>query len=106
MADPGNFRRPRRALCQLMPGPNSSQIGMAIGLLRAGPPGMLAAWVDFSLLSAAAMTAFGYGIGAIGDVSHAGWLRGLKLVAVAVVAQAGHGAHAGTGPRPSHGLRG
>ena len=76
------------ALCQFMPGPASSQTGMAIGLLRAGPLGMLAAWVGFTLPSALAMTLFAYGIGAIGDVSHAGWLRGLKLVAVAVVAQA------------------
>ena len=76
------------ALCQFMPGPASSQTGMGIGLLRAGPLGMLAAWAGFTLPSALAMTAFGYGIGAIGDVSHAGWLRGLKLVAVAVVAQA------------------
>jgi chromate transporter len=76
------------ALCQFMPGPASSQAGMGIGLLRAGPLGMLAAWVGFTLPSALAMTVFGYGIGAIGDVSHAGWLRGLKLVAVAVVAQA------------------
>src|SRR3954447_6881516 len=75
------------ALCQFMPGPASSQTGMAIGLLRAGPLGMLAAWAGFTLPSALTMTAFGYGIGAIGDVSHAGWLRGLKLVAVAVVAQ-------------------
>ena len=76
------------ALCQFMPGPASSQTGMAIGLLRAGPLGMLAAWVGFTLPSAVAMTLFAYGVGAIGDVSHAGWLRGLKLVAVAVVAQA------------------
>jgi chromate transporter len=76
------------ALCQFMPGPASSQTGMAIGLLRAGPLGMLAGWIGFTLPSALAMTMFGYGIGAIGDVSHAGWLRGLKLVAVAVVAQA------------------
>src|SRR5579859_7320813 len=76
------------ALCQFMPGPASSQTGMAIGLLRAGPLGMLAAWLGFTLPSALAMTLFGYGIGAIGDVSHAGWLHGLKLVAVAVVAQA------------------
>jgi chromate transporter len=76
------------ALCQFMPGPASSQTGMAIGLLRAGPLGMLAAWVGFTLPSALVMTLFGYGIGAIGDVAHAGWLRGLKLVAVAVVAQA------------------
>jgi chromate transporter len=76
------------ALCQFMPGPASSQTGMAIGLLRAGPLGMLAAWVGFTLPSALVMTLFGYGIGLVGDVSHAGWLRGLKLVAVAVVAQA------------------
>jgi chromate transporter len=76
------------ALCQFMPGPASSQTGMAIGLLRAGPLGMLAAWVGFTLPSALVMTLFGYGIAAIGDVAHAGWLRGLKLVAVAVVAQA------------------
>ena len=76
------------ALCQFMPGPASSQTGMAIGLLRAGPAGMFAAWAGFTLPSALAMTAFGYGIGAVGNVSNAGWLRGLKLVAVAVVAQA------------------
>jgi chromate transporter len=76
------------ALCQFMPGPASSQTGMAIGLLRAGPLGMLAAWLGFTLPSALVMTLFGYGIAAIGDVAHAGWLRGLKLVAVAVVAQA------------------
>ncbi len=76
------------ALCQFMPGPASSQTGMALGLLRAGPLGMLAGWVGFTLPSAVAMCVIGYGIGVIGDVSHAGWLHGLKLVAVAVVAQA------------------
>src|SRR5208282_1329100 len=76
------------ALCQFMPGPASSQTGMAIGLLRGGPLGMLAAWLGFTLPSAVAMTGFAYGAGAIGDLSHAGWLRGLMVVAVAVVAQA------------------
>jgi chromate transporter len=76
------------ALCQFMPGPASSQAGMAIGLLRGGPLGMLAAWLGFTLPSALAMTAFAYGVGVMGDLSGAGWLRGLKLVAVAVVAQA------------------
>lgn len=76
------------ALCQFMPGPASSQTGMSIGLLRGGPLGMFAAWLAFTLPSALAMTAFAYGVGAVGDLSHAGWLRGLKLVAVAVVAQA------------------
>lgn len=75
-------------LCQFMPGPASSQTGMAIGLIRGGPLGMLAAWAGFTLPSALAMTLFARGVGAIGDLSHAGWLRGLKLVAVAVVAQA------------------
>jgi len=76
------------ALCQFMPGPASSQLGMALGLLRAGPAGMFAAWLGFTLPSAAAMVAFAYGVGALGDVSQAAWLKGLKLVAVAVVAQA------------------
>jgi chromate transporter len=71
-----------------MPGPASSQTGMAIGLLRCGTPGMFAAWFGFTLPSALAMTLFAYGVGAFGDLSQAGWLRGLKLVAVAVVAQA------------------
>ena len=61
---------------------------MSIGLLRAGPLGMLAAWVGFTLPSALAMLAFAYGVEALGDVSNAAWLKGLKLVAVAVVAQA------------------
>ena len=76
------------ALCQFMPGPASSQTGMALGLLRAGPLGMFAAWLGFTLPSALAMTLFAYGVGAVGDLSQAGWLHGLKLVAVAVVAQA------------------
>ena len=76
------------ALCQFMPGPASSQLGMSIGLLRAGPLGMLAAWVGFTLPSALLMVAFAYGVEALGDVGNAAWLKGLKLVAVAVVAQA------------------
>ncbi len=76
------------ALCQFMPGPASSQLGMSIGLLRAGPLGMFAAWVGFTLPSALAMLVFAYGVEALGDVSNAAWLKGLKLVAVAVVAQA------------------
>ncbi len=76
------------ALCQFMPGPASSQTGMAIGLLRGGPLGMIAAWLGFTLPSALLMTGFAYALGAIGDLSDAGWLHGLKLVAVAVVAQA------------------
>ncbi|HLJ04825.1 MAG TPA: chromate transporter, partial [Acetobacteraceae bacterium] len=76
------------ALCQFMPGPASSQLGMSIGLLRAGPLGLFAAWVGFTLPSALLMLAFAYGVAALGDVSNAAWLKGLKLVAVAVVAQA------------------
>jgi chromate transporter len=76
------------ALCQFMPGPASSQLGMSIGLLRAGPLGMFAAWIGFTLPSALLMLAFAYGVEALGDVSNAAWLKGLKLVAVAVVAQA------------------
>ena len=76
------------ALCQFLPGPASSQLGMAIGWRHAGPLGALCAWLGFTLPSAVAMTAFGLGIGRGGDFGHAGWLRGLKLVAVAVVAQA------------------
>ena len=76
------------ALCQFLPGPASSQLGFSIGLLRGGVPGGLLAWLGFTLPSAVAMTLCGYGVAAIGDVSQAGWLKGLKLAAVAVVAQA------------------
>jgi len=76
------------ALCQFMPGPASSQTGMAVGLLRAGMPGMVAAWLGFTLPSAVAMTLFAYSVGRMGDLTHAGWLRGLQIVAVAIVAQA------------------
>ena len=76
------------ALCQFLPGPASSQVGIAVGLLRAGYAGALAAWVGFTLPSAIALVLFAYGVGAFGDALSAGWLRGLKVVAVAVVAQA------------------
>jgi len=76
------------ALCQFLPGPASSQTGMAIGLLRAGYPGALAAWVGFTLPSALAMVLFAYGVDAFGGALSSGWLHGLKVVAVAVVAQA------------------
>ncbi len=76
------------ALCQFMPGPASSQLGMSIGLLRAGPLGMLAGWIGFTLPSAMLMLAFAYGVDIVGNVADAAWVKGLKLVAVAVVAQA------------------
>lgn len=76
------------ALCQFLPGPASSQVGMALGLQRAGFLGMLAAWCTFTLPSAVLMTAFAFAVSALGDVSGAGWVQGLKAAAVAVVAQA------------------
>jgi chromate transporter len=76
------------ALCQFLPGPASSQVGIAIGLSRAGFGGALAAWTGFTLPSAIALVLFAYGVSMIGDVSGVGWLHGLKIVAVAVVAQA------------------
>lgn len=76
------------ALCQFLPGPASSQVGMALGLSRAGLWGALAAWAGFTLPSAALLVAFAFVVGTAGDVGDAGWLRGLKIVAVAIVAQA------------------
>jgi len=76
------------ALCQFLPGPASSQTGLSIGLLRAGLPGGLAAWLGFTTPSALAMIAFGYGVSRFGDIEGAAWLHGLKIVAVAVVANA------------------
>ena len=76
------------ALCQFLPGPASSQVGFAIGLSRAGPLGALAAWVGFTLPSALMLIAFAYGAGAMRGPGALGLLHGLKLVAVAVVAQA------------------
>jgi chromate transporter len=76
------------ALCQFLPGPASSQVGITLGTLRAGLPGAFAAWFGFTMPSAVGMIAFGYGVGVLGDASHAAWLHGLKIVAVAVVAQA------------------
>lgn len=76
------------ALCQFLPGPASSQVAVSLGVLRAGLPGGLAAWCGFTVPSAIAMAAFAYGVGHAGDLAHAGWLHGLKIVAVAVVAQA------------------
>ncbi|HYM74276.1 MAG TPA: chromate efflux transporter [Stellaceae bacterium] len=76
------------ALCQFLPGPGSSQTGLSIGLLRAGLPGGIAAWLGFTTPSAVAMIAFGYGVSRLGDIQGAAWLHGLKIVAVAVVANA------------------
>jgi chromate transporter len=76
------------ALCQFLPGPASSQVGMAIGLQRAGVLGMAAAWAGFTLPSAVLLLAFAFGVSALGDLSQAGWVLGLKAAAVAVVAHA------------------
>jgi chromate transporter len=76
------------ALCQFLPGPASSQVSIAIGILRARFLGGLAAWIGFTLPSALALIAFAFGIGAFAGAGDAGWLHGLKVVAVAVVAQA------------------
>lgn len=76
------------ALCQFLPGPASSQVGIAIGIARAGLAGGFAAWLGFTLPSALALIAFAFGISALPDSTGAGWLHGLKVVAVAVVAQA------------------
>jgi chromate transporter len=75
------------ALCQFLPGPTSSQVGVAIGILRAGLPGAIASWLGFTLPSAIALVAFAYGLQRFG-VTDAGWLHGLKIAAVAVVANA------------------
>ncbi len=76
------------ALCQFLPGPASSQVGMAIGLMRAGYLGLLAAWVAFTLPSAIILVAFAYGAGTLEAAAGTGWIQGLKAAAVAVVAHA------------------
>jgi len=75
------------ALFQFLPGPTSSQLGISIGILRAGKPGGLAAWLGFTLPSAVALTLFAYGMQRF-NLANAPWIHGLQLVAVAVVAQA------------------
>lgn len=76
------------ALCQFLPGPASSQVGMALGLFRAGYAGAMAAWAGFTLPSAILLVLFALGITGYGTAVAPGALHGLKVVAVAVVAQA------------------
>ncbi|HCN91429.1 MAG TPA: chromate transporter [Oxalobacteraceae bacterium] len=76
------------ALCQFLPGPASSQVGMALGLSRAGFTGALAAWAGFTLPSAIMLGLFAQGMSTWGNAFPVGALHGLKVVAVAVVAQA------------------
>lgn len=76
------------ALCQFLPGPASSQVGIGIGLSRAGLPGALAAWAGFTLPSALLLMIFAFGVTLYQEVIPPGMLHGLKVVAVAVVAGA------------------
>ncbi|CAC9685224.1 chromate efflux transporter [Comamonas aquatica] len=76
------------ALCQFLPGPASSQVGMALGQWRAGWAGMAAAWLGFTLPSALALVALAVGLSNTPHLAYSGLLHGLKLVAVAVVAHA------------------
>ncbi|MBC3303055.1 chromate efflux transporter [Pseudomonas sp. SWRI18] len=76
------------ALCQFLPGPASSQVGIALGLSRAGYGGAAAAWAGFTLPSAIALILFATGLSHYGNAIPSGVLHGLKVVAVAVVAQA------------------
>jgi chromate transporter len=79
------------ALCQFLPGPSSSQMGIALGITRAGLWGGLAAWLGFTLPSAFVLTLFAYFAAMFKGVAQSGWLHGLLIVAVAVVAQAVRG---------------
>ena len=76
------------ALCQFLPGPASSQVGLAIGLSRAGYAGALAAWAGFTLPSAVLMILFASSVVGLEGLLGTGWLDGLKAAAVAVVALA------------------
>jgi chromate transporter len=76
------------ALCQFLPGATSSQVGMAIGLKRAGALGAVAAWVGFTLPSALLLIGFAQHVARSGGLLNAPWLHGLLIAAVAVVAQA------------------
>lgn len=76
------------ALCQFLPGPASSQVGFALGLLRGGLLGAAAAWIAFTLPSALLLVLFAFGATAFGGPVGSGIIHGLKVVAVAVVAQA------------------
>jgi chromate transporter len=78
------------ALCQFLPGPASSQVAFALGMKRAGVLGGLVASIAFMLPSAVIMILFAYGVGA-GDIRNAGWMHGLQVAAVAVVALAAWG---------------
>lgn len=76
------------AMCQFLPGPASSQVGFAIGLMRAGPLGAAVAWLSFTLPSAVLLVLFAYGATVMGGPVGSGIISGLKVVAVAIVAHA------------------
>ena len=76
------------ALCQFLPGPSSSQVGFALGLIRGGYLGALAAWIAFTVPSAVLLVLFAMGAVAMDGAVGQGLLVGLKAVAVAVVAHA------------------
>ena len=76
------------ALCQLVPGPASSQVGLTIGFLRGQYRGAFAAWLGFTLPSAMIMIGFALGLSVWPQAGTGGWIAGLKLFVVAVVAQA------------------
>ncbi|HEX7056126.1 MAG TPA: chromate efflux transporter [Bacilli bacterium] len=78
------------ALCQFLPGPASSQVGIGVGWLRARFPGAVAAWLGFTLPSALLLISFAWAVQAA-DLLDAGWIQGLKIAAVAIVAQAVYG---------------
>lgn len=76
------------ALCQFLPGPASSQVGFALGLMRAGPWGAAAAWLAFTLPSAIVLVLFAFGAAVLDGPVASGLIHGLKIVAVAIVAHA------------------
>src|SRR5690606_8392789 len=72
------------ALCQFLPGPASSQVGMALGIERAGLLGGIAAWIGFTLPSALALALFALGVGTFAGDDSERWIHGLKIVAVPI----------------------
>lgn len=97
------------ALCQFLPGASSSQVGMAVGLTRCGMTGALAAWVGFTLPSTLLLALFAQSLVTWGAFLPVSVLHGLKIAAVAVVAQAvWHGSICSIRSRvaklPAHGI--
>lgn len=75
------------ALCQFLPGPASSQVGIGIGIIRGGIVGGIAAFLGFTVPSAVVLILFALMMKGA-NVANTGWVHGLKIVAIAVVAQA------------------